>query len=100
MIRRLSAVAIAAGLALAATGCTSSLSTTQLEKGIKTELTKTVGQAPDKVTCPDKLKGKVGAKVRCTLTAGTTKYGVTVTATDVDGSKIKYSIKVDDKPLP
>ena len=85
-------------LALSACG-TSSVSSSDLEKQVDSQLTKVVGQKPDDVTCPDDLKAEVGATTRCTLTADGTKYGVTVRATKVDGSQVNFSIKVDDKPM-
>jgi hypothetical protein len=85
-------------LALSACG-TSAVSSSDLEKQVDTQLTKVVGQKPDNVSCPHDLKAEKGAKTRCTLTADGTKYGVTVTATKVDGSRVEFSIKVDDKPM-
>lgn len=86
------------------TGCSFSLgsdlkvSTAELEKQVSSSLEKTVGQKPDSVTCPDELKGEVGEKVRCTLTSGTTTYGLTATVTAVEGKDVKFDIKVDDQP--
>lgn len=85
-------------LALSACG-SSSVSSSDLEKQVDTQLTKAVGQKPDDVTCPHDLEAKVGAKTRCTLTADGAKYGVTVTATKVQDSRVEFSIKVDDKPM-
>jgi hypothetical protein len=50
------------------------------------------------VSCPDNLKGTVGATLRCELTDGGSTYGVTVTVTSVEGGVVKYDIKVDDQP--
>ncbi|RNL78435.1 DUF4333 domain-containing protein [Nocardioides marmorisolisilvae] len=98
MTRRLTAVALAAGLTVAVTGCTKSVPANDLEKQVKSGLTKSVGQAPDSVDCPKDLKGKVGATARCTLKAEGKTYGLTVTVTSVDGGKVKFDIKVDDSP--
>ncbi len=86
-------------LALSAACGTSSVSSSDLEQQVDTQLTKVVGQQPDDVSCPNDLKAEVGAKSRCTLTADGTKYGVTVTATKVEGSRVEFSIKVDEKPM-
>lgn len=77
---------------------TPQVSTSDLEAQITTQLTRTVGQRPDDVTCPHPLDAKVGATTRCTLTADGAKYGVTVKATKVQGRKVAFAIKVDDKP--
>ena len=65
---------------------------------ISNQLKEQVGRAPDKVTCPDDLKGEVGTKEKCELKDGADTYGVTVTVTSVDGTDVKFDIKVDDKP--
>jgi hypothetical protein len=67
-------------------------------KQISDQLTQQVGHKPDSVTCPDNLKATVGATLRCQLTDGTTKLGVTATVTGVQGGNVKYDIKVDDQP--
>ncbi|MGZ4469257.1 MAG: DUF4333 domain-containing protein [Nocardioidaceae bacterium] len=71
----------------------------KLEKVVSDRLTATVGQRPDNVSCPHALDGTKGATTRCTLTAGHTKYGVTVTTTSVQGGHVKFAIKVDNKPM-
>lgn len=38
------------------------------------------------------------ATVRCTLTDGETQLGVDVTATEVDGDTVRFSVQVDDQP--
>lgn len=53
----------------------------------------------DSVVCDGGLRGEVGSTQRCLLTAGSTKVGVTVTATSVDGDNVKYDIVVDDKAM-
>lgn len=90
----------AAAVTLLLSGCSSvKVSKDDVAEQIKTQLTAQVGQEPDSVECPDDLEGKVGATQRCTLTAGKTKYGVLATVTKVDGSKVSFDIKVDDKPM-
>jgi hypothetical protein len=49
---------------------------------------------PDSVSCPDGLKGKVGAKTTCTVIANDLLYTATVTATKVDGSTVSFDLKM------
>jgi uncharacterized protein DUF4333 len=69
-----------------------------LAKEISAQLEKQVGRAPDSVDCPDDLKGEVGATTRCTLKDGSDTYGVNVNVTKVDGTDVKFDLKVDDQP--
>jgi hypothetical protein len=55
------------------------------------------GKDVDEVTCPD-LPARVGASERCTLVTGDDTYGVTVTATSVQGTDVKFDIQVDQTP--
>lgn len=55
------------------------------------------GKDVDEVSCPD-LPARVGASERCTLVTGDETYGVTVTATSVQGSDVKFDIQVDQAP--
>ncbi|QDP97158.1 DUF4333 domain-containing protein [Microlunatus elymi] len=86
----------AATLLLSACG-TLTVSQADVENQISTQLQKQVGQKPDDVTCPGDLQGKVGTTMRCTLTAGDSKYGVNVKVTSVEGNKVLFNIKVDDQ---
>jgi hypothetical protein len=64
-------------------------------------LTEFAGRAPDEVECPDDLDLEVGATTRCTLTAGGTRLGVTVTVESVaEDGNADLDIQVDDEPLP
>jgi hypothetical protein len=69
-----------------------------LAKEISSQLEKQVGRAPESVDCPDDLKGEVGATTRCTLKDGGDTYGVGVNVTKVEGTDVKFDLKVDDKP--
>jgi hypothetical protein len=55
------------------------------------------GKKVDEVTCPD-LPAQAGESVRCSLTSGTDTYGVTVTVTSVQGTDVKFDIRVDRTP--
>jgi len=70
----------------------------QVASQISDKLTQHVGKKPDSVTCPDNLKGVVGATLRCQLTDGSEKYGVAVTVTNVDAGDVNFNFKVDDHP--
>jgi hypothetical protein len=65
---------------------------------ISHQLTQQLGRKPDSVTCSDNLKGVEGATLRCELADGSTKYGVTVTVTNVDAGNVNFDFKVDDHP--
>ena len=69
-----------------------------LAKEISNQLEKQVGHAPESVECPDDLKGEVGATTRCTLSDSGETYGVDVKVTKVDGTDVKFDLKVDDQP--
>jgi hypothetical protein len=70
----------------------------QVASVISDRLTAQVGKKPDSVTCPDNLKGNMGATLRCELVDGTDKYGVNVTVTNVDAGDVSFDFKVDDHP--
>ena len=94
-------VAVLGSTLLLSTGCTFSaggpkaVSSDSLEKKVSSALAKEAGQTPDDVSCPKDLKAKKGATVRCVLTAGSDKLGVTVTTTSVDGGRVKFNAQVD-----
>ena len=66
-----------------------------VEREVSAELERQVGVAPDDVSCPDDLIGRVGVKMRCMLSAGSDKVGLTVTVTAVQGKDVKFDIEVD-----
>jgi hypothetical protein len=68
-------------------------------KQISDQLTQQFGRTPD-VTCPDNLKGDLGATTRCQLQDQGSTYGVTVTVTvtSVECGDVEYNFKVDDQP--
>jgi phenylpyruvate tautomerase PptA (4-oxalocrotonate tautomerase family) len=65
---------------------------------ISDQLAKQVGHAPEKVSCPDNLKGNQGATLQCDLTDEGQTYGVTVTVTDVQAGDVLFDFKVDEQP--
>ena len=66
---------------------------------ISDQLQQQTGKKPDSVTCPDNLKSLAGATLRCTLVDARQTYGVNVTVTSVEGSHVKFDIKVDHQPI-
>jgi hypothetical protein len=48
--------------------------------------------------CPGSVKAKAGESVRCELSAGSVRYGLTATVSSYDNGKAQYEVKVDDKP--
>jgi uncharacterized protein DUF4333 len=91
------AVATVAACSFSA-GTSVSVDKDDLAKEISAQLEKQVGHAPESVECPDDLKGEVGATTRCTLSDSGETYGVDVNVTKVEGTDVKFDLKVDDKP--
>lgn len=86
-------------LALALTACgTLTVNKAELEKQVSDSLERSVGQKPDKITCPgDLVDPQVGSTTRCTLQANDgSSIGVTVKVTSVQDSTVRFDIKVDD----
>jgi hypothetical protein len=70
----------------------------QVANILSAKLTQQVGSKPESVTCPDNLKGVVGATLRCQLKDSGKTYGVLVTVTSVDAGDVNFDYKVDDQP--
>lgn len=68
-----------------------------LEAQVSEALTREAGVAPDDISCPADLVGRVGEKMRCTLTAGSDKLGVSVKVTDVQGQHVGFDVAVDQQ---
>ncbi|NGZ99565.1 DUF4333 domain-containing protein [Nocardioides sp. W3-2-3] len=98
--------ALAASLVLlTAVGCDASVSAgekkvsrSDVARQVSEQTTRTVGQEPDDVSCPDDLPAEKGAETTCTLTSGGSSYDVAVKVTSVDGDDVKLDIKVADAP--
>lgn len=91
-------VLLSAGCSVSFGSSSDSMSKEDVAEKASEALAKEVGREPDDVTCEDDLKAEVGATVRCELTDGGTKVGVTVTAESVDGDTIRMDVKADDAP--
>ena len=99
-MKAIAAVAGAAGIILVGSACSSEMAVDKdaLAKEVSSQLASEVGHEPESVTCPEDLTGKVGATTTCTLSDAGESYGVTVTVTSVDGSDVKFDMKVDEAP--
>ncbi|GAA3801434.1 DUF4333 domain-containing protein [Cellulomonas soli] len=93
-------------LTLVVAGCavhvdTKFVPTDELEKKADELLLQQVGSTPDSIDCPDPLPVRVDAEVRCVLTDGDQRIGLTVSVTELgeDDHHTLY-VKVDDEPLP
>jgi len=84
-------------LALSACGDSNAVAQADVEKQASDELTKVVGQKPDKIECPGDLEGKVGTEMRCELFSGGESIGLTVRVTSVDGGDVKFDVQVDQQ---
>ncbi|GAB3286745.1 DUF4333 domain-containing protein [Parasphingorhabdus pacifica] len=69
----------------------------EVESQISAQLEQKVGQAPDSVTCPGDLPAEVGETMRCELSAGGEKLGISTEVTEVDGTDVRFDIQVDEK---
>ena len=102
MVRRLLGSVLLGIAGLAAVAACSFGSVTVDKDKVSEEVSKQlegeVGRAPETVTCPGDLKGEVGVTMRCKLEDAGETYGVEVKVTEVDGSNVKFDIKVDDEP--
>ncbi|TDZ83212.1 hypothetical protein DE4585_02007 [Mycobacteroides salmoniphilum] len=75
------------------------LAKAKLEQGLKDGIRDKTGVTLTSAACDGPLKGEKGATQRCAVVDGEGKtIGVTVTATDVQGSRISFNWKVDDQP--
>ncbi|MEY9214243.1 DUF4333 domain-containing protein [Thermobifida halotolerans] len=104
---RRSVAVVSVGAALLLSGACSfdfSLGAVSVDSGtvaevVETQLTAELGQSPGDVTCPENLPAEVGAEIRCELDTGGEVYGVTVTATSVEGTDVNFDILVDEQPM-
>ena len=71
------------------------MSADKVEQKVSSALAQKFGQTPDDVSCPKDLRAEKGATVRCVLTAGSDKLGVTVTTTSVHDGRIRFDAQVD-----
>ncbi|WP_203748837.1 DUF4333 domain-containing protein [Cellulomonas chitinilytica] len=102
---RFASVILSAAVMVVVAGCSAHVDTRfvptdELESEASAALEKEYGRAPDAMDCPDELPVRVGAEVRCVLTDGDERYGLTITLTEKRGNgKNGFSIAVDEDPL-
>ncbi|KOX09986.1 hypothetical protein ADL05_24920 [Nocardiopsis sp. NRRL B-16309] len=89
---------------LLSTGCSFSIGgpgdvDAELVAERSSEMLAEAGQAPDEFTCTQDLPAEVGAEIRCNMVSGGMNYGVTITATSVNGTSVQWNIQVDDEAL-
>jgi hypothetical protein len=100
---RISVIAGVAGASallfgVAACGTETVVDKAALAKEVSSQLASSAGRAPESVDCPEDVTAKAGVTTTCTLSDAGENYGVKVTITSVEGTDVKFDIKVDDKP--
>jgi hypothetical protein len=98
-VRTLTLAALCSVAVLSACSAQATVSRTDLEQGVSDALQRSVGQRPDSVDCPGSVKATVGQTARCTLSSGSTRYGLTVTITSYSNGKAAYNVQVDNQPM-
>jgi hypothetical protein len=92
-----------AGTLISVSACSSGpkmVSKDDIAKQITTKMTDAQGNKPDSVTCPDGLKGEVGAQLNCGMKIKGQDYNVNVTATSVKGDDVLFDmVETVDKNL-
>lgn len=103
-MRILTSFAAVAASVLLVSGCSGSVSVgsdsvskSDVESQITSQLEEQTGQTPDDVSCPDDLDAKVDATMTCVLTAGTDTVDVDVTVTSVKDGDVAFDIEVADQ---
>lgn len=93
-MKRLSLISALAAAVLVVAGCSTSLSVekTKVEDTIKSSLGPQIGTI-DSVTCPDDLKGEVGATMECDMAAQGQNVKVLVTVTSIEGTTVNFDMK-------
>jgi Domain of unknown function (DUF4333) len=101
--RTLFVASVIAGALTGLTACSSGpkmVSKDDIAKQISAKMTDTQGSNPPSVTCPDGLKGEVGAQLNCTVKSNGQDYNVNVTATSVKGDEVLFDmVETVDKNL-
>jgi hypothetical protein len=96
---------VAVGAALAGCGAHASVefggpTIDHPDQSVSEALFKSVGQRPKDVSCPDDEPAKNGHHFRCVVTADDgTRFGATVTESQVKGEHVQLDVQVDQKPL-
>jgi hypothetical protein len=92
-----------AGALIGVSACSSGpkmVSKDDIAKQITAKMTDAQGDKPDSVSCPDGLKGQVGAQLNCAMKIKGQDYNVNVTATSVKGDNVEFDmVETVDKNL-
>ena len=92
-----------AGTLIGVAACSSGpkmVSKDDIAKQITSKMTDAAGNKPDSVSCPDGLKGQVGAQLNCAMKIKGQDYNVNVTATSVKGDDVQFDmVETVDKDL-
>jgi len=70
----------------------------EVQTTAQAQLTKAVGQKAPPISCPGDLKAKLGTVMTCKIVLSGKSYDVVLTVNSVNGSDVKYDVKVGDKP--
>lgn len=95
LIRRLTVAALTAAALLSVSACSVSASKSDVETKV-TELLKAQNVPVESTTCPEDLKGEVGASIKCTVavTGGQT-VPVNVKVTSVENKTVNFEVTPD-----
>jgi hypothetical protein len=74
-----------------------SVSQEDLEKVVSDRLVPTLGGRPDRVQCPERLEGEIGATARCGLTMDGDRYRVSLQVTSVEDSTVSFDINLSEE---
>ncbi|MUL67311.1 hypothetical protein BOO86_22750 [Mycobacterium sp. CBMA 234] len=86
---------LACAIALAVTGaagCGKSVTKSDVQSQISDKITDSNGKKAESVSCPDDLKGEVGAQINCTFKDGDKTRTVNVTVSSIDGDKVNFDM--------
>jgi hypothetical protein len=96
---RISAWAVSTGsvlmVAMGVAACSSGpsvVSKDDVASQVSSKMTDASGDKPDSVSCPQDLKGEVGAQVNCGMKVKGQPFNVNVTVTSIDGDQVKFDM--------
>jgi hypothetical protein len=98
-------VALMLGIVIAGCGANASVqlggSTVEhVDQSVSQALVKAVGEKSVSVSCPDEIPAEDGHHFRCVVTEkGGTRFGATVTESNVRGEGVNLDVQVDQHPL-
>lgn len=99
LVRILAATCTAAAVVLGLSACSGSVSKDDVTKTVSAKLAEQKIVATD-VTCPEDLKGEVGATTRCSfVTDDGQPVDVVAKVTSIDGSTAMYDLNLEARPI-